>query len=75
MVESCQRFGKWTSGGGRARGLQDFFPTDFKFGGVPGGGMPKQGKKSGKNEGAFHVLTLEVEGGHIAGETGTVAAM
>ena len=57
----------------RARGLQGVVPADSKVGGVPGGGMPNQGKNPGKTERAFHVSTLEVEGGHLTGGGGTVA--
>ena len=37
--------------------------------------MPGQGKTPGKATGKFHVLALEVEGGHLAGGTGTVTAV
>ena len=37
--------------------------------------MNSKGKDPGKTEGAFHVLTLEVEGGHHAGGAGTVTAV
>ena len=37
--------------------------------------MIGQGKNPGKAEGAFYFSTLEVEGGHLAGGTGTVAAV
>ena len=50
-------------------------PVYSKVGGVPGGGMPGQGKTPGNIEGAFHVSTMEVEGVHFAGGAGTVAAM
>ena len=48
---------------------------DFEVGGVPGGGFPIKGKISGKTEVAFHVSTLEVEGGHHAGGAGTATAV
>ena len=37
--------------------------------------MPVKGKNPGKTKGEFHVPTLEVEGGHNAGGTGTVTAV
>ena len=44
-------------------------------GGVSGGGMPVQGKNPGKAKDTFHVSALEIEGGHLAGGTGTVTAV
>ena len=48
---------------------------DSKIGGVPGRGIPVQGKNTGKVEGEYHVSTLEVEGGHLSVGTGTVVAV
>ena len=45
---------------------------DLKVGGIPGGGMPFQGKKPGKAKGKIYVLSSEIEGGHLIGGTGTV---
>ena len=39
------------------------------------GGFHGKGKNLGNTEGEFHVLTLEVEGGHHAGGVGTVIAV
>ena len=52
-----------------------FPPIYSKVCGVPGGGMPGQGKTPGNIEEEFHVSTMEVEGVHFAGGAGTVAAM
>ena len=52
-----------------------FSPVYSKVCGVPGGGMPSQGKTPGNIEGEFHVSTMEVEGVHFAGGAGTVAVM
>ena len=48
---------------------------DSKVGGVSGEGIPGQSKNSGKAKGGIHVLALEVEGGHLAGGTGTVTTV
>ena len=37
--------------------------------------MPGKGKTPGKTEGAFHVSTLGVKGGHYAGEAGTITTV
>ena len=37
--------------------------------------MPGKGKDLGKTEGAFHVQTLEFEGGHYEGGSGTITAV
>ena len=55
--------------------LQDVIPTGFEVGGVTGGGIIRKGKNSGKTEGAFHVLTMEVKVGHHAGGDVTVTAV
>ena len=48
---------------------------DPKVGGLPGGGMPGQCKKNGKAKGKLYVSSLEIEGGHLAGGTGTVTTV
>ena len=42
---------------------------------VPGRGLFIKGKNYGDIEGAFHVSTLEVEGGHHAGGAGTATTV
>ena len=59
----------------RTGDIQGVIPVDSKVGGVPGGGMPGQGKNPGKVEGTFHVSTLEVESCHLVGGTVTVTVV
>ena len=46
----------------RSGDLQGVVPRDFEVSGVPGGGLPGNGKYSGKSEGEFYVSKLEVGG-------------
>ena len=59
----------------RTGGIKGFVNSDSKVGVMPGGGMPGQGKKPGKDKGKFHVSALEFKSGHLAGGTGTVTVV
>ena len=58
----------------RAGDIQGVVPADSELGGVPGGGMPGKGTDPREIEVAFHIPTLEFEGGHHAGGSRTVTA-
>ena len=61
--------------GRRSGNLQGVVTEDFEASGVPGRGLPVKGKKPGEIKGAFHVSTMEVEGGDHAGGAGTATAV
>ena len=67
--EGCVFLGK------RTVGIQGAIPSDPKVGRQTSGGMPGQGKNSGKAKRTLYIWTLEFKGGHIAGGTGTVTAV
>ena len=46
-----------------------------KVGGLPGGGMPGQGKDLMKAKRNLYALSLEIEAGHLAGGTVTVTVV
>ena len=49
--------------------------SDPKVGGLPGGGMPGQGKNPGKAKGKFYIQSLEIKGGHLTGGTITITTV
>ena len=66
--------------GGRHRGrrfgdLHGVLSADPEVGGMPGGRMSGKGKNPRETAGALNVSTLEGEGGHFTGDTGTATMM